>query len=127
METRGAGPDAPYSYDEPAEEAERYAPPPRPRLAADREPKRRAPAGTVFPFKSAIAVGIVLILVGAAILWGKSVVTTVSGLFKPQPSVVEAPKDTSPLSKPKIPDRVAHPSSTTHLPPLPPRPLLTNT
>ena len=87
MENRGADPDAPYSYDESVEEAERYAPPPqqapRPRLAADREPKKRARSGTVFPFKSAIAVGIVLILVGAAILWGKSVVTTVSGLFKP--------------------------------------------
>src|SRR5260370_441715 len=118
MENGGADPEAPYSYGESVEEAERYAPPPRPRLAADREPKRRARAGTVFPFKSAIAVGIVLILVGAAILWGKSVVTTVSGLFKPQPSVVEAPKDTSPLSKPKIPDRVGQPSSTEQLAPV---------
>jgi hypothetical protein len=47
----------------------------------------------VFPFKSAIAIGIVLILVGAGILWGKSVVTTVRGLFKPSPARVEAPKD----------------------------------
>ena len=61
----------------------------------DREPKKRARTGAVFPFKSAIAIGIVLILVGAAILWGKSVVTTVSGLFKPSATVVEAPKDTS--------------------------------
>ena len=68
MENRGADPDAPYSYDESVEEAERYAPPPpapRPRIAADREPKKRVRAGAVFPFKSAIAVGIVLILVGA--------------------------------------------------------------
>jgi hypothetical protein len=114
MENRGADPDAPYSYDESAEEAERYAAPPpgpRPRLSADRAPKKRARTGTVFPFKSAIAIGIVLILVGAAILWGKSVVTAVSGLFKPSPTVVEAPKDTSPLAKPKIPDRVGQPSS----------------
>ena len=54
-----------------------------PRIAPDREPKKRARSGAVFPFKSAIAVGIVLILVGAGILWGKSLVTTVSGLFKP--------------------------------------------
>ena len=47
----------------------------------------------MFPFKSAIAVGVVLILVGAGILWGKSVVTAVSGLFKSSPTVVEAPKD----------------------------------
>jgi len=125
MENRGADPDAPYSYDESIEEAERYAPPqqpaPRPRLAQDRgrEPKKRGRSGTVFPFKSAIAIGIVLILVGAAILWGKSVVTTVSGLFKPSTTVVEAPKDGgTPLSKPKIPDRVGQPSSSDQVAPV---------
>jgi hypothetical protein len=122
MENRG-DPDAPYSYDESVEEAERYAsqqqqPGPRPRPAQDRESKRRVRTGTVFPFKSAIAVGIVLILVGASILWGKSVVTTVSGLFKPSTTVVEAPKDSSPLSKPKIPDRVGQPSSTDQVAPV---------
>src|SRR5438105_5694866 len=118
MEDRGADPETSYSYDESVDEAERYAqPPPRPRLAPDREPKRRGRTGAVFPFKSAIAVGIVLILVGAAILWGRSAVTAVSGLFKPQPSV-EAPKDASPLSKPKIPDRVGQPSSTEQLAPV---------
>ena len=72
----------------------------------------------MFPFKSAIAVGVVLILVGAGILWGKSLVTTVSGLFKSQP-VAEAPKDPStPLSKPKIPDRVGQPSSTDQVAPV---------
>ena len=80
--------------------------------ALDREPKKRLRSGTVFPFKSAIAVGIVLILVGAGILWGKSAISTVSGLFKSSTTVVEAPKDNSaPLSKPKIPDRVGQPSS----------------
>jgi hypothetical protein len=96
MENRGADPDAPYSYDESVEEAERYTPPPqspapRSRVGQDREPKpKRVRTGTVFPFKSAIAVGIVLILVGAAILWGKQAVTAISGLFKPS-TVVEAP------------------------------------
>ena len=125
MENRGADPDAPYSYDESIEEAERYAPPqpsaPRPRLAQERgrEPKKRARSGTVFPFKSAIAIGVVLILVGAAILWGKSAVTTVSGLFKSSPTVVEAPKDTgAPLTKPKIPDRVGQPSSSDQVAPV---------
>ena len=126
MENRGADPDAPYSYDESVEEAERYAPsaqPPQPpqrsRVGQDRAPKpKRARTGMVFPFKSAIAVGIVLILVGAAILWGKSVVTSVSGLFKPS-AVVEAPKDPSaPQSKPKIPDRVGQPSSTDQVAPV---------
>jgi hypothetical protein len=123
LENRSADSDAPYSYDESVEEAERYAPQqqqpaPRPRPAQDREAKRRVRTGTVFPFKSAIAIGVVLILVGAAILWGKSAVTMVSGLFKPS-AVVEAPKDSSaPLSKPKIPDRVGQPSSTDQVAPV---------
>jgi hypothetical protein len=119
MENRGADPEAPYSYDESLEEADRYAsqpsqmPPPRSRLSGDRdrEPKKSARGVAAFPFKSAIAVGIVLILVGAGILWGKSVVTGVSDLFKSQP-VAEAPKDpAAPQSRPKIPDRVGQPSS----------------
>jgi len=117
MENRGADPEVPYSYDESLAEADRYAPPPppplrdRPRLSQDREPpKKRASTGAVFPFKSAIAVGIVLILVGAGILWGKSVVTAFSGLFKSSP-VAEAPKDpAAPQSRPKIPDRVGQSS-----------------
>jgi hypothetical protein len=123
MEDRGA--DGSYSYDESVAEAERYAPPqapaPRPRPAQERgrEPKKGGRSGAVFPFKSAIAVGLVLILVGAAILWGKSVVTTVSGLFKSQQTVVEAPKDSgAPLTKPKIPDRVGQPSSTDQVAPV---------
>jgi hypothetical protein len=121
MEHRGADPDAPYSYDESVEEAERYAPAAassRQRIAQEREPKR-VRTGSVFPFKSAIAVGIVLILVGAGILWGKSVVATVTGLLKPSTTVVEAPKDnTAPPSKPKIPDRVGQPSATDQIAPV---------
>ena len=115
LENRGGDFDPPYSYDESIAEAERYAPQPpvpRARIGADREPVKKPPrSGAAFPFKSAIAVGVVLILAGAAILWGKSAVTSVSGLFKSQ-QVVEAPKDSSaPLSKPKISDRVGQPSS----------------
>jgi hypothetical protein len=124
MENRGADPDAPYSYEESLEEADRYAPQPpreRPRLPQDRdrEPKKqRARSAAVFPFKSAIAVGIVLILVGAGILWGKSAVTAVSGLFKSSP-VAEAPKDpAAPQSRPKIPDRVGQPSSSENVAPV---------
>jgi len=128
MENRGADPDAPYSYDESLEEADRYAgQPPQPaarersRLSQDRdrEPKKpRARTGAAFPFKSAIAVGIVLILVGAAILWGKSAVTAVSGLFKSS-QVAEAPKDpAAPQSRPKIPDRVGQPSPTDNVAPV---------
>ena len=123
IEDRGDDSDAAYSYRESMEEADRYAPPsaPRPRLSKDRsrEPKASGGRGTVFPFKSAIAVGIVLILVGAGILWGRSLVNTVSGLFKSSPSVVEAPKDSGmPATKPKIPDRVGQPSSTDQVAPV---------
>jgi hypothetical protein len=128
MENRGADPDAPYSYDESLDEADRYAPQPpqpssreRPRLSQDRdrEPKKpRARTGAVFPFKSAIAVGIVLILVGAGILWGKSAVTAVGGLFKSSP-VAEAQKDpAAPQSRPKIPDRVGQPSPSDNVAPV---------
>jgi hypothetical protein len=122
LENRGGESEAPYSFEESIEEADRYSAPPPPlpsrtRVSPDREPKR-VRAGTVFPFKSAIAIGIVLILVGAAILWGKSVVSGVSGIFKSSP-VAEAPKDNStPLSKPKIPDRVGQPSSTDQVAPV---------
>ncbi|MGB8398507.1 MAG: hypothetical protein WCE35_06870, partial [Bradyrhizobium sp.] len=120
MENRGADPDSPYAYDESIEEADRYGPPglapPQQRArigqSGDREPRQRARGGAVFPFKSAIAVGIVLILVGAGILWGKSVLTGVGGLFKSQPGTAEAPRDSSaPATKPKIADRVGQPSS----------------
>ena len=122
LEDRGADPEAPYSYDESIEEADRYSTPPpepRPRIASNRDrEQKRARAGAVFPFKSAIAIGVVLILVGAAILWGRSVVTSVSGLFKSQPAV-ETPKDSSAsLSKPKIPDRVGQPSSSDDVAPV---------
>jgi hypothetical protein len=122
MEDRDFDGEAPYSYDESIAEAERYAAPqpapPRPRLPPDRS--RELKRGTVFPFKSAIAVGIVLILVGAAILWGKSTVSMVSGLLKSSPtSVVEAPKDSAaPGMKPKIPDRVGQPSSSDQVAPV---------
>jgi hypothetical protein len=119
LENRAGEQDAPYSYDESIGEAERYAPAaqqppaPRPRIGAEREVKKRTRTGSVFPFKSAIAVGIVLILVGAGILWGKPLVQTVTGLFKSSPTqVAETPKDASqPQSRPKIPDRVGQPST----------------
>jgi hypothetical protein len=113
---RGGDAEASYSYDESIEEAERYALPTQPaarsRVGVDREPKKRS-RGVTFPFKTAIAIGIVLILVGAGLLWGRTIVSTVSGLFKSSSPVVQAPKDIgTPLAKPKIPDRVGQaPSS----------------
>lgn len=116
LENRAGESEAPYSYDESIEEAERYAPQPpspRPRIAPEREAKKRVRTRSAFPFKSAIAVGIVLILVGAGILWGKPLLQIATNLFKSSPTqVVETPKDTSqPQTKPKIPDRVGQPSA----------------
>lgn len=130
MENRGADPDQPYAWgDDSMDDADRYAqqappqmptPPTRSRIgsAGEREPKRPRTAAA-FPFKSAIAVGVVLILVGAGILWGKSLVNTVTGLFKSSPQVVEAPKETgAPTTRPKIPDRVGQPSSSDNVAPV---------
>ncbi|MBR0754252.1 hypothetical protein JQ604_18870 [Bradyrhizobium jicamae] len=121
LENRGADPDVPYSYDESLEEAERYnpqaappsAPPQRSRIStAPSEPTKRVRTGSAFPFKSIIALGIVLILVGAGFVWGKQVVGLVNGLLKSQPSTVEAPANPAqPATKPKIADRVGQPSS----------------
>jgi len=116
LEDRSGDLDTPYSYDESLDEGERYAPS-RGRAGGEREPKRSR-AASAFPFKSAIAVGIVLILAGAAILWGKTALNTVSGLFK-QSAVVETPKDSSaPLSKPKIADRVGQSSPSDQVAPV---------
>jgi hypothetical protein len=126
LENRGADSEQPYAWgDDSMDDAEHYTPqaqmptpPTRARIgsSSERAPKRPR-AAAAFPFKSAIAVGVVLILVGAGILWGKSLVGTVTGLFKSQPAVVEAPKDqAAPVSRPKIPDRVGQPSSETVAP-----------
>jgi hypothetical protein len=119
LEDRG-GPDAPYSYDESPEEAARYQPPPAPRSRPQpgREKPRRV-SGGVFPFKSAIAIGLVLIVAGAGIVWGPKAVSSLRGLFKSSPTqTVEAPKDTTPGVKPKITDRVGQPSSSDTLAPV---------
>jgi hypothetical protein len=119
----GGGDDAPYSYDESIEEAERYAPATQPaarsRINAEREPKKRGRAAA-FPFKTAIAIGIVLILVGAGLLWGRTIVAAVSGMFNRSSSpVVEAPKDSgTPLAKPKISDRVGQAPSAEDIAPV---------
>ena len=119
----GDGSETPYSYDESVQEAERYALPAqttRPRIGADRDREAKKPARDrgAFPFKSAIAVGIVLILVGAGILWGRPLIGAVSSMFRSSPAV-EAPKDTAePLSKPKIPDRVGQASSSDQVAPV---------
>jgi hypothetical protein len=112
--------DAPYSYDDAIGEAERYAPSAsRPRLPPQGRDKKSGRTGFAFPYKIVSAIGILLILVGAGILWGKPALNSLSGLFKSS-QVAEAPKDssTAPSSQQKIPDRVGQPSSSDQVAPV---------
>src|SRR5437764_4748587 len=115
MEDRGADPDAPYPFDDGPGQAPRWAPPEPPAARARPEKPRRAKerpprVGSGFPLKSAIALGVILILAGAAILWGPAAVGYVRSMLKPT-AVVEAPKDPGNAPRTKIPDRVGQPSS----------------
>lgn len=116
MEDRGGDT---YSYDESLEEAERYqaptqpSPRPRPETVKPKKEKKARPARTGgFPFKSAIAIGIVMILVGAGILMGPKLLQMARGLMSSTtPVVVDTAKDTPLAPRPKIADRVGQPSS----------------
>ncbi|MBI5129506.1 MAG: hypothetical protein HZA66_08685, partial [Rhodopseudomonas palustris] len=117
MENR-SDPDAPYSYDESVDEAQRYAPPPaapRARIEPDRKAPRAKPtrAPSKFPLKSALVIGVVLVLVGAGILWGPSLYSSLRAMMKSSPTTETAAPTTQPTSteRPKITDRVGQPSS----------------
>jgi hypothetical protein len=120
MEDRGGGePGGPYSYDESAEEAARYQlPAPRPRPASENKLSALG-AGGGFPLRSAIAIGVVLIFAGAAIVWGPKLVSAVRGLVTSSSAPpVEAPKDASLAPRPKIADRVGQSSSSDQIAPV---------
>jgi hypothetical protein len=73
----------------------------------------------MFPFKSAIAVGLVLVLVGAGILWGPSLWSSLRAMLKSAPAPVETTTDSNaPVNRPKIADRVGQPSSSDQLAPV---------
>jgi hypothetical protein len=111
LENRG-DPDAPYGYDEtPLGDDPRQQPAPkRQRIGSSAEkPPKRVSGGSSFPIKSAIAVGIVLMLIGAGVLWGPSMWSSLRAMLRSTPTVVEAPKET-PANRPKISDRVGQPS-----------------
>lgn len=112
--------EAPYGYDDAAEDPARYQdrPPvaPRPKPGQGQRPgkppkPRRGPSR--FPLKSALILGVVLILAGVGFLVGPKAWTSLKGMLKSQP-VAEAPK-TTPTSdtgtRPKIADRVGQPGS----------------
>ncbi|MGX7744690.1 hypothetical protein [Rhodopseudomonas parapalustris] len=112
MENR-ADPDAAYSYDESIDEAARYAPP----AAATRapaEPKRKAVRGpSKFPLRIALVVGVLVMLIGAGLVWGPGVVTSLMTLMRSSPSTETAAPATpaAPTERPKITDRVGQPST----------------
>ena len=100
----------PYSYDESAEEAGRYQPSDRPRARINtREEPEETRRG--FPLKSAIAVGIAIIAIGAAVWGGPKAYSLFKSLTKPAQQADTAPKDAS-GTRPKITDRVGQPGST---------------
>ncbi|KIZ47473.1 MULTISPECIES: hypothetical protein [Rhodopseudomonas] len=112
MENRG-DPDAPYSYDESPDDAARYQPPQpaaRPHSVKEKKPKR---VGGAFPLRSAIVIGLVLVLVGAGILWGKPVYSSLRAMLASSstPTAEPSAADSTPADRPKITDRVGQPSS----------------
>ncbi|EAQ35791.1 hypothetical protein NB311A_05223 [Nitrobacter sp. Nb-311A] len=94
-------------------------PPPLPRSWP--QPGRDRPKlsfGGGFPLKSAIVVGLVLILAGAGIVWGPNAVSTVRGLFDSSHKTAELAKPATPGLKPKIADRVGQPASSETIAPV---------
>lgn len=76
---------------------------------AAREVRRRAGGG--FPLKSAIAIGIILMLVGAGFLWGPKAYSSLRAMLKSGPTTTaDVPKDGVAAPRPKIADRVGQPS-----------------
>jgi hypothetical protein len=112
LENRGAF-EGSYPYDESPGGGADEQPPPLPRSWP--QPGRDKPKrlfGDGFPFKSAIAAGLVLILAGAGIVWGPKAVSAVRGLFgSSTDQAAEIPKPVTPGPKPKITDRVGQPPS----------------
>ena len=125
---KGDKPDIPYSSsDESMEEAEGHAPPqqsPHSRAphhisvleeqqaAPDRAVGKRLRTDSLFKIAiAAIAIGVVLLLIYAGLVWGQQLVQSVSDLFKSSPTQGVETQNSSPVRR-KIPDRVGQPSST---------------
>jgi hypothetical protein len=116
-----------YAYDEagndgrfeaPADPASRQ----RPESVKPKKEKKikppRPPRTGGFPFKTAVGIGIAMILVGTAILAGPKIMQTVRGFGSSTPVVVDATKDAPLAPRPKIADRVGQPSSSDQVAPV---------
>ncbi|MDB5620049.1 hypothetical protein [Tardiphaga sp.] len=121
MEDRGEV----FGYDESV--AEEPAPPPsrirEPKAKKEKPPKpvkppkpKRVSGG--FPVKTAVLIGLVMILIGAGILAGPKLWQTVRGLGSTAPVVVDSSKDAPLAPRPKIADRVGQPSTSEQLAPV---------
>ncbi len=103
--------------DEPAARAPQQMPPVRGRPkkppVSDRDHARdvRRRAGGGFPLKSAILIGLVMILIGAGFLWGPTAYSSLRAMLKStSTTTADVPKDGATAPRPKIADRVGQPS-----------------
>ncbi|UYO39190.1 hypothetical protein KQX62_21140 [Rhodopseudomonas palustris] len=111
MENR-SDPDAPYSYDESPDEAARYTPPPaasrvpaEPKLKGSRKPSK-------FPLRTALVIGVAAMLIGAGLVWGPGVVSSLMSMMRSPSTQTAAPATPAPSTeRPKITDRVGQPST----------------
>lgn len=102
---------APYSYDESAEEAERYAQRQPSPLRSDRPGRERPPLRT-FPVKRIAVLGVVLILLGLLVVFWPNLRGMFLDMSASRPKVADTPKQQPAASgeRPKITDRVGQPS-----------------
>ena len=110
LENRGADP-AGYTFDEPSDPV---ADTPRfsqtAKKARSGAPKKPLKLGSGFPLKSAILVGLAMILIGAGILWGPRAYSTLRAMLRSSQSAVETPaNNNAATTRPKIADRVGQP------------------
>jgi len=105
----------PYSYDESVEEAARYQPTAR-ATKGTRAPTETKKRSGGFPIKSALAVAVALIVIGAIILLAPKFVS-LNKSFTKSPPAAESMKDAE-GARPKITDRVGQPSSAQQIAPV---------
>lgn len=110
MENR-SDPEAPYSYDESPDEAARYTPPAAPRAQA--EPKLKGSRKpSKFPLRTALVIGVVAMLIGAGLVWGPGMVSSLMSMMRSPSTQTAAPATPAPSTeRPKITDRVGQPST----------------
>jgi hypothetical protein len=106
-----------FGYDEPAYDPQAdedpMAPPSRVKDSKGKKPKPPKPkrVSRGFPFKTALVIGVLMILIGAVILGWPSISKMVRGIGGSSTPAVTDSKDAPLAPRPKIADRVGQPSS----------------